>query len=200
MISHSHGTATTPTRPAWWIAGWLVALAAVVAFGVVAVAAPQSRSGRLDQVAPAFEVQRFIGTIQAVPGRTVALEPLQGRPVVLNFWASWCDDCRHEGVLLERLWREYRERGVVFVGLAVHDTEHNGQAFVRRTPITFPSGLDAFGAISSQYQIAGLPETLFITPDSRVIRRHAGPLTEAAARAYLDELVQVSGLPARPAG
>jgi cytochrome c biogenesis protein CcmG/thiol:disulfide interchange protein DsbE len=166
-----------------------------VAFGATAAMA-SPRAALLDQAAPPFEFQRFVGTIQVVPGRTLALERIQGRPVVLNFWSSWCDDCRREGALLEQLWREYRERGVVFVGLAVHDTDHNGQAFVRRTPITFPAGLDAFSAISSQYQIAGLPETLFLAPDHRIIRRHAGPLTEAAARAYLDELVQVSAVTA----
>jgi cytochrome c biogenesis protein CcmG/thiol:disulfide interchange protein DsbE len=193
MTGNDAAESSTPRRERrWWLVGWLIALAAVIAFAGAAVGAARAlpSDARLDEPAPPFEVLRFPGTIQVVPGRTLALQQVAGRPVVVHFWASWCEVCHAEADLQEQLWREYRERGVVFIGVAVHDTEHTAQVFARRAPMTFPTGLDVRGDIGADYRLFGVPETVFIDRSGRIVRRHAGPLTEPTARAYLDELLR----------
>ena len=70
--------------------------------------------------------------------------------MVLNFWASWCPPCRAEMPAFERIWQEYRDQGVIFVGVAgVLDTEEDARAFAEKVGVTYLLGRDATGQIST---------------------------------------------------
>ncbi|MGH2370769.1 MAG: TlpA disulfide reductase family protein, partial [Chloroflexota bacterium] len=113
----------------------------------------------------------------------------RGRPVLVNFWASWCPPCREEAPRLERLWREYRERGVAVVGIDVWDTERDARRFLREAGVTYPNGPDPGGRIAMDFGVAGVPETVLIDGDGQIARKWIGPFTEAAAQVFRRDVV-----------
>ena len=174
-----------PRRPFRWsmIALWLavIAILAVLAWGLVNTNATRPEVG---QVAPDFDVEFFDG--YGWETRSVAtLAEMRGRPVVLNFWASWCVECRYETDLLESAWQQYRDQGVVFLGVAYADVEPNSIAYMEEFGVTFPHAPDLGTDISQSYEITGVPETFFIDSDGVIRHVQIGPVTQQ----MLDELM-----------
>jgi cytochrome c biogenesis protein CcmG/thiol:disulfide interchange protein DsbE len=89
-------------------------------------------------------------------------EDLRGRPVVLNFWASWCIPCREEAPLLEKTWRTYRDQGVVFLGVNIKDAKSDAKRFVKDFGITYPTVRDLDQSLTKDFGVKGLPETFFV--------------------------------------
>lgn len=163
-------------------AGWLRGGGGVIAGGTPGV----FNSGQLVTI-PFRQAPDF--TLPLYSGDRVRLADLRGRPVLVNFWASWCPPCRTEAPLLARLEREYRAKGVVFVGVNVWDGEPDARKFLREFDIAYPNGPDERGEIAIDYGLAGIPETFFIDRRGQIARKWIGPFTEAALRAFLDEIV-----------
>ena len=91
------------------------------------------------------------------------LSDLKGKIVVLNFWGSWCPPCRKEMPEFEGLWRDYRDQGVVFLGVAVSDGEKDAIAFADEMGVTYPLGLDTTGGeILIDYSALMMPATFVI--------------------------------------
>ena len=133
----------------------------------------------------------FSLTLFGQPGSSSGLWRLTdqgGRPVVVNFWASWCIPCEDEAPLLEAIARRYQAR-VSFIGVDVLDTEPNARGFLDRFRITYPNGADSSGEVSIAYGMSGVPETYFIGPDGRIARKWAGPLDEARLTSFLEDLL-----------
>jgi cytochrome c biogenesis protein CcmG/thiol:disulfide interchange protein DsbE len=114
---------------------------------------------------------------------------LRGRPVVLNFWASWCAPCRQEAEVLEQFAREYTPLGVTFVGVNVWDSADKARAFIAEYGVTYLNGADDAGSAAIDYGLTGLPETYFVDREGRVVRKFIGPVTERALRAAVEELL-----------
>jgi len=122
-------------------------------------------------------------------GDTLTLSKLVGKkPIVLNFWASWCPPCRRESPLLEATWRRYKDR-VLFVGVDFQDGEEAALAFIKEFSLTFPSGADPRGTVGVDYGVYGLPETFFITPQGQVLIRHVGEMNAQQLEGYLKRLL-----------
>jgi len=121
--------------------------------------------------APDFEL-RLLG------GGTLSSEDLKGRPVVLNFWASWCIPCREEMPAFERMWDRYRDEGVHIIGVNLKDSERGAQEFVDEVEVSYPIALDLKGALASDLGVQGLPQTFFIGEDFRFEKISAGQAVE----------------------
>ncbi len=148
---------------ALWVAAFSVL--AVLGWGLLNTTAARPEVG---QVAPDFDVEFFDG--YGWDTRSAAsLSDMRGRPVVLNFWASWCVECRYETDVLEQAWLKYRDDGVVFLGVAYVDVEPKSIAYMEEFGVTFPHAPDLGTKISHDYEITGVPETFFIDKDG-VIR------------------------------
>jgi cytochrome c biogenesis protein CcmG/thiol:disulfide interchange protein DsbE len=133
--------------------------------------------------APPFVLASFDGS-------PAALAALRGRPVVLNFWASWCfPACYEEAPALEAAWQAYRARGVLVLGVDIQDREADARAFVARFGLSFPNGPDVGGKISIDYGVYGVPETFFIDRTGAIRSKHVGALTPAVLRARIEELL-----------
>ncbi len=111
---------------------------------------------------------------ETLDGRELALSHLRGKPVVMNFWASWCVPCRAEAPTLAEAARTYRA-SVHFLGVNVLDDLPSARRFVEQYSWPFPSVVDEDGSLLRLYRVVGLPTTLFLTPQGRVARVHAGP-------------------------
>lgn len=128
-------------------------------------------------------------SLQLFSGEPLRLADLRGRPVMVNFWASWCPPCRQEAPLLERTWREYQAQGVIFLGVNVWDSDNDARKFLRDFGITYPNGPDQRGQVTIDYGVTGIPEGYFVDRRGQLLRKWIGPFTEEALRAYLDEIV-----------
>jgi cytochrome c biogenesis protein CcmG/thiol:disulfide interchange protein DsbE len=128
-------------------------------------------------------------TLPLYSGSQLALSDLNGKIVVLDFWASWCVPCRIEAETLETVWRQYKDRGVVFVGINVWDQEKNAREFLERFGVSYPAGPDPRGAIAVDYGVTGIPEKYFIDQRGRIVRKLVGPMSQARLSQQLDRML-----------
>jgi cytochrome c biogenesis protein CcmG, thiol:disulfide interchange protein DsbE len=119
----------------------------------------------------------------------ITLSDLKGQVVIVNFWASWCVECYKEADLLEQGWRDYKDDGVVFIGVDHLDTEKEGLAYMEQYNITYPSGPDIGDRISKNYAITGVPETFIIDQDGNITHVQIGPITKAQLYGLIDQLL-----------
>ncbi len=182
---------TEETKKPHW--GVIVIVAVSVIFvAVLALGMFNSRVDRPDDVAPDFEMQFFDGyEWQNLP--TADLSDFQGHPVVLNFWASWCVECIREAKLLEDLWKEYEDQGVVFLGIAYIDVEKNSLQYLEDYGVTYPNAPDLRTVISSKYDITGVPETFFIDKNGDVEYIHLSAVDEGMVRSLVDKMLAAEG-------
>ena len=134
--------------------------------------------------------------LKSLDGRTVSLASLRGRPVVLNFWATWCADCKVEHPYLLHLARAYARRGVAFVQIGYQDADSSARSFLRRYGAPGTALQDPGGATAIGYGVTGVPETFVIDQDG-IVRYHSpGPVAPGAATTpgdlsrYLDKVVR----------
>lgn len=163
----------------------VLALTALLALGLTNRSSPTGRSGatRIHKPAPPINISLY-------NGGGISPERYAGKPLVVNFWASWCGPCRQEAPLFERLWREYGERGVVFIGVNIQDAHADARAYLSEFGITYPNGYDEGGRISVDYGVIGIPVTFFINREGIVERRWVGAVREAKLRLWIDELAR----------
>jgi cytochrome c biogenesis protein CcmG/thiol:disulfide interchange protein DsbE len=122
-------------------------------------------------------------------GGAVDFASLRGKPVVLNFWASWCQPCVAEHPLLVDAADRYRDR-VAFIGVVPsEDTATAVDRFTRRFGRWGPVYHDADGKVSIVYGVFKLPETYFVSSDGKIVSKVSGPLDDATLRANLEAVL-----------
>jgi cytochrome c biogenesis protein CcmG/thiol:disulfide interchange protein DsbE len=131
----------------------------------------QQHAPPVGSVAPTFTLHRLDGA------GTVSLASLRGRPVVLNFWASWCVTCKGEAPVLERDWTRYRSRGLVVLGVDYKDFPPDARRFVAAHGLTFPILEDGSGQVTGSYGVSQAPETYVVNRRGRIVAHLAGPIT-----------------------
>jgi thiol-disulfide isomerase/thioredoxin len=154
---------------------WLVAAGAAAAAGGAGLAWWRSRdaSSASDTLDPALWSLRF----GAPAGAAHELAHFRGKPLLINFWATWCPPCVREMPALDRFHREFSSRGWQVLGLAADQPEPVRQ-FLARAPVGYPIGLVGFGGIDLSRRLGnltgGLPFTVLLDSRSRVAQRHSG--------------------------
>ncbi len=165
--------------------GGIVALLAVLGWGLLNATATRPEAGA---PAPDFTMHFFDG-YEWQDLQAASLEEMRGKVVVLNFWASWCVECHLEAELLEDAWRQYRDQGVVFLGVAYVDSDPKSVAYMEDYVITYPNAPDRASAISKKYRITGVPETFFIGKDGTIERVVIGPVNANVLHTQIAQLL-----------
>ena len=124
-------------------------------------------------------------------GDTARLAQHKGGIVVLNFWASWCLQCRDEHADLSNTARAFHDRGVRFYGVLYNDREALGLEWIREMGgQAYPSLLDPRTRTAIDYGLYGVPETFLVTGDGRVVYKHIGPISQQLLSQKLDSLLR----------
>lgn len=113
-------------------------------------------------------------------------EAAAGRPVVVNFFASWCGPCKREAPLLEQARAD--NPAVAFLGIAYQDFIGDARNFLEQTGLSVPTLLDPDGSIGAQVGVRGMPTTLFFDADGRLVSTKTGELSEQELQRGLNEL------------
>jgi len=135
--------------------------------------------------APAIGAQAADFELKLLDGKSVRLEQLRGKPVVINFFASWCDPCRDEMPLINEIATGGDKGGYQVIGIAVEDTRAAVMQFSKEAKLTFPIGLDLNSTVKRAYRIFGPPATFFIDAQGTVRDIVLGPMTPERAREAL---------------
>ena len=130
---------------------------------------------------------------ESLDGETLSLSQLRGKVVMLDFWSSWCPPCRKEAPLLSQVYREYENREIEFIGVAVWDDGRKVARHIQEFGLPYPNLLDERGRIAINYGVAGLPEKFFIDPHGNLVRKFVGPTEPRTLRAVLNELLELGG-------
>ncbi len=139
---------------------------------------------RVDLRAPDF-------TLAALEGDPITLADLQGKALVLNFWATWCQPCRTEMPALERVWNDYREQDLIILAVSLQESSQRVSAFIQEIGLTLPVLLDDTGQVFQSYQVQLYPTTFFIDREG-IIRDliYGGPMAETAIASKVVELLE----------
>lgn len=151
----------------------------LVAIFIIAAAAGYSESlgalinkAGLQKMSPGTQSINF--RLDNLSGNVVSLHSYEGKVVLLNFWASWCGPCRSEMPSLESLYKRFRHKGFVVLGVNLQQSPGTIKPFVKKFGLTFPVLLDRSGRVALSYAARALPTTYLINKKGEVTSRIVG--------------------------
>lgn len=160
--------------------GGTILLVAIVGFGMATL--PRSLfAGGVGTQAP--EVH---GTYLSGAEGEFSLAALKGKPVLLDFWASWCGPCRAEMPIIQRLAADYAPQGLAVIGVNTSDEEEAAVAWIKARGVTFPIARDNGNSIARAFSVNSLPTLVLLTKEGKVHAVRAG----VTRRAELEELIR----------
>ncbi|MFN8470857.1 MAG: TlpA disulfide reductase family protein [Anaerolineae bacterium] len=163
----------------------LAPIAASLLYAGAAAGLPLERLGVRGDNTPAPDF-----TLPGLYGGDLSLTSYRGHPVILNFWASWCAPCRAEAPAVQRVWDQYRDQGVVFLGVNSSDNDTAARAYLTEYGITYPNVRDEAGAVAPLYHADSLPTTILIDREGRIVGRRVGAVPEQWLAARIEDMLK----------
>ena len=164
-----------------------LALVALLVYGVSGVGGSTTLD---DAVKAGKRPEAPVRELPDLGGGTGSLADYAGKPVLLNFWASWCEPCKAEAPILERAHRRLRAEGGAVLGVTVSDQSDDSRAFLKKYGLTFPSLRDVEGALGRDYGTTGVPETFAIDREGRVAAISRGSVDDAFVDRMLAQVLR----------
>jgi cytochrome c biogenesis protein CcmG, thiol:disulfide interchange protein DsbE len=149
----------------------------VAIFVVAAVAVSLATSGTSSPPAAPVAAGFTLDSLTA-PGQHITLSQYQGKTLIVNFWASWCEPCQQETPLLAS-WYTRQHGHVIIVGLDENDTAASALKFAKAKGVSYPIGVDPQLAAANAYGVTGLPQTFFLNAQHRIVDHVLGAVTQA---------------------
>ncbi|WP_169713689.1 TlpA family protein disulfide reductase [Paludifilum halophilum] len=137
--------------------------------------------------AEGFEAPDF--TLKTLDGKTVTLSDNDGKPSIINVWASWCPPCKKEMPLLQKAYKKYGDQvNFHMVNLTIQDNKEKMESYLEEKEFTFPVLLDETGEIVESYGVVGIPQTYAVDEKGKVIRHIQGEMSEKQLEELMKEL------------
>jgi cytochrome c biogenesis protein CcmG, thiol:disulfide interchange protein DsbE len=153
------------------LAGAAAALLAIVVITAV-TAGSKPTPPKVQPVAKAFTL-----SLLGRSGQHVSLAAYAGRPLIINFFASWCTPCKRETPLLARFYAEHHGRDLI-IGIDANDQTGAAEKFVQSAGVTYPVGSDPFPSpVTTSYGVYDLPQTFFLNARHRIVKHVIGGVT-----------------------
>ena len=179
----------------------LVVVAVVLPAGAVLLGRETRGSGAAPAAPPTTAASTAVQTyppgtpakalrLPGLDGPEVDLAALRGRPVVVNFWATWCQPCVREFPLLRAAAAAHKADRLAVVGVLTGDRPGPARDFVRAQRATWPVALDPEATTATAWGAVGLPHTWFIRPDGTLASHQLGELTQASLDRQLAEILR----------
>ncbi len=135
-----------------------------------------------------FQAPSFL--LQGLDGKTYDITKLD-KPVIINFWASWCGPCRLEAPTLVNLYQKYGEQVEIFaINLTMNDQLEKAKSFVDHFKFTFPIPLDTKGEVSKQYQVMSIPTTFFVDRHQTIVKVALGLHSQEEMEQVIEQLIK----------
>jgi len=142
---------------------------------------------------PQIGRKAYMFKAQTFDGDPISLSQFRGRPIILNFWASWCISCKTEARILESAHQRFTPKGAVFIGIAINDTRKESLAFIRRYGKTYLLAPDGkTGDISLDYGVTAVPETFLIDKDGIIQNKVLGAVTMEVIVDFLNQQLSLN--------
>ena len=130
-------------------------------------------------------------TLTGLDGNTYTLSDFVGKPVLLNFWATWCPPCKGEMPLLEQTYNEWKDKGVVILAVDIGESASTVQKFIDQNGYTFNILLDQQQKVANTYLVQAIPTTYFIDKNGIIQGKQVGAFPDIDhIEAYLNKLTQ----------
>ena len=167
----------------------LIAIASVGIFGVGLLPSKAGAAVKVDDsklnVDPVGQtVPNFSGDLLSGTGQ-LSLASLRGKVVVVNFWASWCSTCKAEAAVLGAVEKQWRSKGVVFLGVDSRDTTAPAKAFDQQYGIDYDSVVDPTAEIGQHFYVTGFPESYFISKSGKVVKKYVSAIDAATLNQFV---------------
>lgn len=163
----------------------LVILVAAVAYTLVSTINKDKAKIDVGSQAPNFKLEQVNKNNEL---ETVKLSDLEGKGVMLNFWATYCKPCEAEMPYMEKLYPEYKDKGIEIVAVSLDATELVINRFIDQYNLTFPVPHDTTGQVMDSYGVGPIPSTFFINPQGEVVEIVEGALTLESLEGHLKEI------------
>jgi len=118
--------------------------------------------------------------LQTLDGQTFSLSGVRGKPVLLNFWTTWCGPCRFEMPFLQEIYDEYSDKGLALITVDIGESKSDVENFLQREGLSLPALLDSQAEVARLYRVAAIPTTFFIDKDGIIRGRQIGAFTGKA--------------------
>ena len=155
------------------------------AAGVQAItlsASPTGPAPRLEREAPDF-------SLRTLDGKEVQLSDFRGRPVWINFWATWCPPCRAETPDIQEVYENHESDGLVVLAISIGESPSTVSDYVKRTGTTFTTGVDQTTSIAAQYRIVGIPTHFFIDREGVIREWRIGSMSKKTMENKVKEIM-----------
>lgn len=131
-------------------------------------------------------------SLEDLKGESISLSSFRGKPVILNFWATWCPYCRKERDHLKKLYEDYSDKKLVIVSVSIDRSLETLRKFMKKKPAPFIILYDGEGKVASQFQVAGLPTSFLINRDGVIERKFTGyrEWSSDSSRKIIDRLTE----------
>jgi cytochrome c biogenesis protein CcmG/thiol:disulfide interchange protein DsbE len=163
-----------------------LALVALLVYGVVGAGDSHTLDDAVKKgerpAAPARE-------LPLLAGGKGSLEDWRGKPVIVNFWASWCEPCKDEAPLLEQAHTKLQAVGGTVLGVTVSDASDDSRAFMREHELSFPSLRDVDGRLGDDFETTGVPESFVVDRDGRIVSISRGQVSKE----FVDQAIELVG-------
>ncbi len=171
-----------------WLTSIVVILIMVVLIGATGVimAKKHTTSPEVGFIAPNF-------TLTTMQGKKLTLSQFRGKPVYINFFASWCPPCQFETPDVEKMYKQYGHK-ITFIGvnLTFNDSVPKLKQFVKKYGVTYPVMLDSKGSVTQMYNVMAIPTSIFVEPNGVIQTRYEGAMIAQQMQTYFTKLLKSS--------